>query len=62
MIFVALPADRIKRIVWDNQANVCQRYDTMDVAGDMHGNRCIVKCALYENVDKTGQVADWTKI
>jgi hypothetical protein len=29
---------------------------------DENKGGCIVKCAIYENVDKIGQVSDWTKI
>lgn len=29
---------------------------------DEEKDECVVKCAIYENVDKIGQVSDWTKI
>ena len=32
----------------------------MDI--DEHKGHCIVKCAIFENIDKIGQVSDWTKV
>lgn len=32
----------------------------MDI--DEHRRRCIVKYAIFENIDKIGQVSDWTKL
>lgn len=29
---------------------------------DAERKECVVKCALYETIDKIGQVSDWTKI
>jgi hypothetical protein len=41
------------------------KYETTYMAEmDIHDNvgRCTVKYAIFENVDKIGQVSDWTKI
>ena len=32
----------------------------MDI--DEHKGKCIVKYAIFENIDKIGQVSDWTKV
>jgi hypothetical protein len=29
---------------------------------DENKGKCIVKYAIFENIDKIGQVSDWTKI
>lgn len=35
---------------------------TADMKIDGAKNECVVKCAIYETMDKIGQVSDWTKI
>jgi len=35
---------------------------TAEMKIEENKGECIVKCAIYENVDKIGQVSDWTKI
>ena len=35
---------------------------TAEMEIDESKGKCTVKCAIYENVDKIGQVSDWTKI
>ncbi len=35
---------------------------TAEMKIDKSKGECTVKCAIYENVDKIGQVSDWTKI
>ncbi len=35
---------------------------TAEMKIDESKGECTVKCAIYENVDKIGQVSDWTKI
>ena len=40
-------------------------YETTYMANmeiDEHRGRCIVKYAIFENIDKIGQVSDWTKV
>ena len=33
-----------------------------DMEIDEHSGNCIVKYAIFEGVDKIGQVSDWTKV
>jgi hypothetical protein len=33
-----------------------------DMEIDEHSGNCIVKYAIFEDVDKIGQVSDWTKV
>lgn len=35
---------------------------TADMKIDENKNECVVKCAIYETIDKIGQVSDWTEI
>lgn len=41
------------------------KYETTYTANmniDVTKEECVVKCAIYETIDKIGQVSDWTKI
>ena len=35
---------------------------TAEIHIDEQKHECVVKCAIYENVGKIGQISDWTKV
>lgn len=37
-------------------------FNVADIAIDTDGRTCVVKCAVYKNVDKIGRISDWKRI
>ena len=58
----------IANMILDRILEVCNYERAITVVGmgsrleiDEEKEECIVKCAIYENEDKIGQVSDWTR-